>query len=269
MRIAIAGATGRMGHMLIEAVLAAPDLELAVALDRAGSPAIGHDAAEFLGKQSKVMITDDLDALAQADCLIDFTRPEATQAHLEAFRRHGVKLVIGTTGFDDAGKAAIAAAADKVGVVFAPNMSVGVNVTLKLLDIAARILKEDYDVEVFEVHHKHKVDAPSGTALKMGETVAQAWGKPLSEVAEWARHGDTGARKHGTIGFSSARGGDVVGDHTVFFCGPGERIEVTHRSNSRVNYAEGSLRAARYLADKPAGLYDMQDVLGLSPPPTR
>ncbi|OVZ58023.1 4-hydroxy-tetrahydrodipicolinate reductase [Pigmentiphaga sp. NML080357] len=263
MRIAIAGATGRMGHMLIEAVLAAPDLELAVALDRAGSPAIGRDAAEFLGKSSKVLITDDLDALAQADCLIDFTRPQATLAHLEACQRHGVKLVIGTTGFDEAGKAAIEAAARKIGVVFAPNMSVGVNVTLKLLDIAARILKDDYDVEVFEVHHKHKVDAPSGTALKMGETVARAWGKPLSEVAEWARHGDTGARKHGTIGFSSARGGDVVGDHTVFFCGPGERIEITHRSASRVTYAEGSLRAARYLADKSTGLYDMQDVLGL------
>jgi len=263
MRIAIAGATGRMGHMLIEAVLAAPDLELAVALDRAGSPAIGRDAAEFLGKSSKVLITNDLDALAQADCLIDFTRPQATLAHLEACQRHGVKLVIGTTGFDEAGKAAIEAAARKIGVVFAPNMSVGVNVTLKLLDIAARILKDDYDVEVFEVHHKHKVDAPSGTALKMGETVARAWGKPLSEVAEWARHGDTGARKHGTIGFSSARGGDVVGDHTVFFCGPGERIEITHRSASRVTYAEGSLRAARYLADKSTGLYDMQDVLGL------
>jgi len=269
MRIAIAGATGRMGHMLIEAVLAAPDLELAVALDRAGSPAIGHDAAEFLGRASKVAITDDLDALAQADCLIDFTRPEATLAHLEACQRHGVKLVIGTTGFDEAGKAAIAAAAAKVGIVFAPNMSVGVNVTLKLLDIAARILKDDYDVEVFEVHHKHKVDAPSGTALKMGETVAQAWGRPLAEVAAWARHGDTGARKHGTIGFSSARGGDVVGDHTVFFCGPGERIEITHRSNSRVNYAEGSLRAARYLAGRAAGLHDMQDVLGLSSPPAR
>jgi len=262
-RIAIAGATGRMGRMLIETVLAAPDLQLAVALDRAGSPAIGRDAAEFLGKTSNVLITDDLDALAQADCLIDFTRPEATLAHLEACQRHGVKLVIGTTGFDEAGKAAIEAASRKTGIVFAPNMSVGVNVTLKLLDVAARILKENYDVEVFEIHHKHKVDAPSGTALKMGETVAQAWGQSLSEIAEWARHGNTGARKSGTIGFSTARGGDVVGDHTVFFCGPGERIEITHRSASRVTYAEGSLRAARYLADKATGLYDMQDVLGL------
>ncbi|MDX3904099.1 MAG: 4-hydroxy-tetrahydrodipicolinate reductase [Pigmentiphaga sp.] len=263
MRIAIAGANGRMGRMLIEAVLAAPDLELTVALGRAGSAAIGRDATEFLGKASQVTITDDLDALAGADCLIDFTRPQATLAHLEACRRHGVKLVIGTTGFDEAGKAAIEAASRSVGIVFAPNMSIGVNVTLKLLDIAARILKDDYDVEVFEIHHKHKVDAPSGTALKMGETVAQAWGKPLADIAAWARHGDTGAREHGTIGFSSARGGDVVGDHTVFFCGPGERLEITHRSSSRATYAEGSVRAARYLADKPNGLYDMQDVLGL------
>jgi 4-hydroxy-tetrahydrodipicolinate reductase len=263
MRIAIAGASGRMGRMLIESVLAAPDMELTVALGHAGSASIGRDATDFLGRTSGVTITADLDALAGADCLIDFTRPQATLAHLDACTKHGVKLVIGTTGFDDAGKAAISAAAEKVGVVFAPNMSVGVNVTLKLLDIAARILKDDYDVEVFDLHHKHKVDAPSGTALKMGETVADAWGKPLSDIATWARHGDTGARQAGTIGFSAARGGDVVGDHTVFFCGPGERIEVTHRSSSRATYAEGSVRAARYLTDRTAGLFDMQDVLGL------
>ncbi|GAA4327806.1 4-hydroxy-tetrahydrodipicolinate reductase [Pigmentiphaga soli] len=263
MRIAIAGANGRMGRMLTEAVLAAPDLELAAALGHAGSAAIGRDAAEFLGRHSGVPIRADLDALAGADCLIDFTRPQATLAHLEACARHGVKLVIGTTGFDEAGRAAIADAARRVGIVFAPNMSVGVNVTLKLLDVAARILRDDYDVEVFELHHKHKVDAPSGTALKMGETVAAALGRPLEQVAEWARHGDTGPRKPGSIGFSSARGGDVVGDHTVFFCGPGERIEVTHRSSSRATYAEGSLRAARFLADRDSGLFDMQDVLGL------
>lgn len=264
MRIAIAGANGRMGRMLIEAVLASPDLELTVALGHEGSSSIGRDATEFLGRQSGVTITANLDAVSGADCLIDFTRPQATLAHLDACVQHGVKLVIGTTGFDEAGKAAIAAAAEKVGVVFAPNMSVGVNVTLKLLDIAARILKDDYDVEVFDLHHKHKVDAPSGTALAMGETVADAWGKPLSDIATWARHGETGARQAGTIGFSAARGGDVVGDHTVFFCGPGERIEVTHRSSSRATYAEGSLRAARYLAGQPAGLFDMQAVLGLA-----
>ncbi len=263
MRIAIAGASGRMGRTLIEAVLAAPNLEFTVALDHAGNAGIGRDASEFLGRASGVLVGSDLDALAQADCLIDFTRPQATLAHLEACQRHGVKAVIGTTGFDAAGKAAIAAAAQKTGVVFAPNMSVGVNVTLKLLEVAARTLKNDYDVEVFEIHHKHKVDAPSGTALKMGETVADALGVALADVAEWARHGDTGQRKAGSIGFSSARGGDVVGDHTVFFCGPGERIEITHRSTSRATYAEGSLRAARYLASRASGLFDMQDVLGL------
>jgi 4-hydroxy-tetrahydrodipicolinate reductase len=262
MRIAIAGVRGRMGRMLIEAVLEAPDLQLAVALDRKGSPALGQDAGAFLGRETGVRITDDLDALAQADCLIDFTRPEPALAQLQACARHGVKVVLGTTGFDAAGHAAIAAAARQVAIVFAPNMSVGVNATLKLLDMAARLLNSGYDVEVFEAHHRNKIDAPSGTALKMGETVAAAWGKPLSEVATWARHGDTGVRETGKIGFSSARGGDIVGEHTVYFCGTGERIEITHRSSSRATYAQGSLRAARFLAGRQNGLYDMQDVLG-------
>lgn len=262
-RIAITGASGRMGRMLIEAVTQSADLQLAAALDQAGSPMIGQDACAFLGKPSGVLITDQLDALAGADCLIDFTRPEGTLAHLRACVRHGVNVVIGTTGFDDAGKAAITRAAESVGIVFAPNMSVGVNATLKLLDMAARILNSGYDVEVFEAHHHHKVDAPSGTALKMGETIAHAWGKPLDEIATWARHGHTGAREAGTIGFSVVRGGDIVGDHTVYFCGTGERIEITHRSSSRAGYAEGSLRAARFLAEKKSGLFDMQQVLGL------
>lgn len=262
-RIAITGASGRMGRMLIEAVTQSADLQLAAALDQAGSPMIGQDACAFLGKPSGVLITDQLDALAGADCLIDFTRPEGTLAHLKACVRHGVNVVIGTTGFDDAGKAAITKAAESVGIVFAPNMSVGVNATLKLLDMAARILNSGYDVEVFEAHHHHKVDAPSGTALKMGETIAHAWGKPLDEIATWARHGHTGAREAGTIGFSVVRGGDIVGDHTVYFCGTGERIEITHRSSSRAGYAEGSLRAARFLAEKKSGLFDMQQVLGL------
>ncbi|MFA7679282.1 MAG: 4-hydroxy-tetrahydrodipicolinate reductase [Pigmentiphaga sp.] len=262
-RIAIAGARGRMGRMLIEAVQAAPDMTLAVALGKPGAPEIGLDATEFLGQTSGVIITDQLDALANADCLIDFTRPEGTLAHLEACRRHGVHMVIGTTGFDEAGKQAIARFAEEQAVVFAPNMSVGVNVTFKLLEVAASILKQDYDVEIFELHHKHKVDAPSGTALGMGEVVAKAWGKDLNEVAEWARHGLTGERKAGSIGFSSGRGGDVVGDHTAFFCGPGERIEISHRSASRQTYAEGSVRAARFLSQQQRGLFDMQDVLGL------
>lgn len=261
MRIAIAGADGRMGRMLIEAVLNSEDLTLAVALNRAGTSCIGQDAGAFLGVETGVAITDDLDALADADCLIDFTRPEGTLSHLQACVKHGVKCVIGTTGFDDAGKKAIQAASQKIAIVFAPNMSVGVNVTLKLLEMAARLLNSGYDVEVFEAHHRNKVDAPSGTALAMGETVARAWGKDLADIADWARHGETGARETGRIGFSVVRGGDIIGDHTAYFCGTGERIEITHRSSSRATYAQGSLRAARYLARRDFGLFDMHDVL--------
>ncbi|MGE8616945.1 MAG: 4-hydroxy-tetrahydrodipicolinate reductase [Achromobacter spanius] len=263
MRIAIAGASGRMGQMLIDAILKSTDLKLTVALDRKGSTALGQDAGAPLGQQTGVLITDDLDALANADCLIDFTRPEGTLEHLQACVKHGTRAVIGTTGFDDNGRAAIEVAAQKIAIVFAPNMSVGVNATLKLLDMAARILNSGYDVEVFEAHHRNKVDAPSGTALKMGETIASAWDVALPDVATWSRHGDTGVRKPGTIGFSVLRGGDIVGDHTVSFCGIGERIEITHRSGSRATYAEGALRAARFLEDKHNGLYDMQSVLGL------
>lgn len=263
MRIAIAGASGRMGHMLIEAVLSHSDLTLTVALARAGSPSLGEDCGSFLGKDTGVFITDDLNALAGADCLIDFTRPEGTLKHLAACVQHGTKMVIGTTGFDAAGRDAIQSAAEHIAIVSAPNMSVGVNATLKILDLAARILNSGYDVEVFEAHHRRKVDAPSGTALKMGETVAQAWGVDLDDVATWTREGETGPRETGTIGFSVVRGGDIVGDHTVFFCGAGERLEITHRSSSRATYAEGSLRAARFLAEKSTGIYDMQAVLGL------
>ncbi len=261
MRIAIAGADGRMGRMLIEAVLNSEDLTLAVALNQPESPTIGQDAGAFLGIETGIAITDNLAALADADCLIDFTRPEATLAHIQACIGHGVKCVIGTTGFDEAGKQAIQAAGQKTAIVFAPNMSVGVNVTLKLLEMAARLLNSGYDVEVFEAHHRNKVDAPSGTALAMGEAVAHAWGEDLSDIADWARHGDTGPRETGRIGFSVVRGGDIVGDHTVYFCGTGERIEITHRSSSRATYAQGSLRAARYLARKDFGLFDMHDVL--------
>ncbi len=261
MRIAIAGARGRMGRMLIEAVLESSDMQLAVALDRKGSSALGQDAGAFLGRTTGVLLTDDPDALAQADCLIDFTRPEPSLAHLQACARHGVKVVLGTTGFDAAGHAAIEAASNQTAIVFAPNMSVGVNATLKLLDLAARLLDSGYDVEVFEAHHRNKVDAPSGTALIMGETVAKAWGKTLPEVATWARPGEPGVRETGRIGFSSVRGGDIVGEHTVHFCGTGERIEITHRSSSRATYAQGSLRAARFLANRQTGLYSMQDVL--------
>ena len=262
MRIAIAGASGRMGQMLVESVLSADGLQLTVALDRAGSTSLGQDAGAFLGRDTGVKITDDLAALAQADCLIDFTRPEGTLDHLAACVKHGTRIVIGTTGFDEHGRAAIDVAAQKIAVVFAPNMSVGVNATLKLLDMAARLLNSGYDVEVFEAHHRNKIDAPSGTALKMGEVVASAWDVALPDVATWTRHGDTGVRKPGTIGFSVVRGGDIVGDHTVYFCGPGERIEITHRSSSRMTYAQGAVRAARFLDGKHNGLYDMQAVLG-------
>jgi len=265
MRVAVAGSSGRMGRMLIEAVLAAPDLTLAGALDVAGSPALGQDAAAFLGRSSGVAITSDLDAgLAAAQVLIDFTRPEGTLAHLDACRRHGVKAVIGTTGFSDAQKARIAAHAEHLAIVMAPNMSVGVNVVLKLLDTAARALATGYDIEIVEAHHRHKVDAPSGTALAMGETVAAALGRDLKACAVYGREGVTGERDPSTIGFATIRGGDIVGDHTVLFAGTGERIEITHKSSSRATYAQGSLRAARFLADKPRGLFGMQHVLGLA-----
>jgi 4-hydroxy-tetrahydrodipicolinate reductase len=264
MKIAIAGASGRMGRMLIETVLDAPDAELAGALDVAGSPAIGLDCGLPLGRQTGVPITSEFEkGLAGADCLIDFTRPEGTLKHLAWCAAHGIKMVIGTTGFDAAGKAAIAAAADKTAIMFAPNMSVGVNVTMKLLDMAARNFSHGYDIEIVEAHHRHKVDAPSGTALKMGEVIAGALGKKLDDVAVYAREGVTGERDPSSIGFATIRGGDIVGDHTVLFAGIGERIEISHKSSSRVSYAHGSLRAARFLRDKQAGLYDMQDVLGL------
>jgi 4-hydroxy-tetrahydrodipicolinate reductase len=263
-RIAVAGATGRMGHMLIEAILQSDDCELAGALDVATSTALGQDAASFLGKTSGVKITASFDeALSKAQTLIDFTRPEGTLAHLQACEKHGVKLVIGTTGFDDAGKARISEAAKKISIVMAPNMSVGVNVTLKLLEHAARMLDDEYDIEITEAHHKHKVDAPSGTALKMGEVIATAQSTALSARAIYAREGHTGERKAGVIGFSTVRGGDIVGDHTVMFAGTGERIEISHKSSSRMGYALGSLRAVRFLADKKQGLFDMFDVLNL------
>ena len=268
--VAIAGAAGRMGRMLVETVLDAPDATLAGALDVAGAPGIGRDAGEFLGRPTGVTVTSDVDAaIAGADVLIDFTRPEGTLAHLRACAARRVAMVIGTTGFDEAGRRAIEAAAARIGIVFAPNMSVGVNVTLKLLEVAASLLGDGYDVEITEAHHRHKVDAPSGTALGMGRAIAGALGRDLDAVATWARHGHTGEREPGTIGFSVVRGGDIVGDHTVLFAGTGERIEISHRSSSRANYAQGSLRACRFIAGREAGLFDMQDVLGLRQPSPR
>ena len=263
-RYAIAGSAGRMGRMLIEAVLKDPGATLAAALEHASSPFLGRDAGETLGTPCGVTIVADVDAaLAKADCLIDFTRPEGTLAHLAACRRHKVAAVIGTTGFDAAGKAAIADAAREIPVVFAPNMAVGVNAVFRLLDVAARILNDGYDVEVIEAHHRHKVDAPSGTALRMGEVIAETLEKDLNKVAIYGREGTTGERNPETIGFSTIRGGDIVGDHTALFAGIGERIEISHKASSRMTFAMGALRAVRFLADKPNGLFDMQDVLKL------
>lgn len=265
LRIAVAGASGRMGRMLIEAVRGADDMVLAGALDIAASPAIGQDAMAFLGATSGVKITDDLrEGLANAQVLIDFTRPEGTLAHLAVCRELGVKAVIGTTGFSEAQKAEIATFAAANAIVLAPNMSVGVNVVLKVLEVAAKALKEGYDIEIIEAHHRHKVDAPSGTALKMGEVVAAAVGRDLKDCAVYAREGITGERDPSSIGFATVRGGDIVGDHTVLFAGTGERVEIRHQATSRTNFAQGSLRAARFLAGKATGLFGMDAVLGLN-----
>jgi 4-hydroxy-tetrahydrodipicolinate reductase len=263
--VAVAGASGRMGHMLIEAIRASGDCQLAGAMDVPASPAIGNDAAAFLGVASGVPVVSDVRAgLARAKVLIDFTRPEGTMAHLAACRELGVNAVIGTTGFSAQQKDEIAQVARDIAIVMAPNMSVGVNVTLKLLEMAAKALATGYDIEIIEAHHRHKVDAPSGTALKMGEVVAAALGRDLKACAVYAREGVTGERDPSTIGFSTIRGGDIVGDHTVLFAGTGERIEITHKSGSRATYAQGSLRAVRFLAGKKSGLFDMFDVLGLN-----
>ena len=264
MKIAIAGATGRMGKMLIEAVLNTPDAQLVGALEHSSCPLLGEDAGGFLGKKTGVLISADVaQVLSGAQFLIDFTRPEGTMAHLAVAEKTGTKMVIGTTGLSTEQIASHKTASATLAIVFAPNMSVGVNATFKLLEIAAKMLNEGYDIEIIEAHHRHKVDAPSGTALKMGEVIAEALGEKLDDVAVYAREGHTGERKEGTIGFATIRGGDIVGDHTVLFAGEGERIEISHKSSSRQSYAQGSLRAARFLQNQASGLYDMQDVLGL------
>jgi 4-hydroxy-tetrahydrodipicolinate reductase len=262
--VAVAGASGRMGHMLIEALSGSGDCVLAGAVDVPSSLAIGNDASAFLGHASGVPVVSDVrQAIAHAQVLIDFTRPDGTMAHLAACREKRVKMVIGTTGFSERQKEQIAEAARDIAIVLAPNMSVGVNVTMKLLEMAAKALSTGYDIEVIEAHHRHKVDAPSGTALKMGEVIAAALGRDLKQCAVYERHGETGERDPSSIGFTSIRGGDIVGDHTVLFAGSGERIEITHRSASRATYAQGSLRAVRFLAGQSSGLFDMFDVLGL------
>jgi 4-hydroxy-tetrahydrodipicolinate reductase len=262
--IAIAGSSGRMGRALLEAVAQSADFRLKSALERSDSPYIGKDAGEIIGAPNGVAISSDLDSgLPGCDVLVDFTRPEGTIEHLDCCLRNGVKMVIGTTGLTDEQQARIEIAAEKMAIVQAPNMSVGVNLVFRLLDVAARVLAEGHDIEIVEAHHRHKVDAPSGTALRMGEVIANALGRDLKSCAVYGREGVTGERKPSTIGFATVRGGDIVGDHTAMFAGTGERVEITHKASSRATFAVGALRAARFLADKESGLYDMQDVLGL------
>ena len=265
-RIAVMGAAGRMGKILIEAVGQAEGAKLTAAVDRPDSSLIGADAGE-LAAQGKIGVTlaGDLNAvLDQFDVLIDFTHPSVTLKNLEICRRAGKAMVIGTTGFSPEERQQLEAAAQEIPIVFAANYSVGVNLCLKLLDTAARVLCDDVDIEIIEAHHRHKVDAPSGTALRMGEVVANALGRDLQKVAVYGREGQTGARERETIGFATVRAGDVVGDHTVLFAADGERVEITHKASSRMTFAKGAVRAALWLQTQPAGLYDMQDVLGLN-----
>lgn len=263
-RIAIAGSSGRMGRALLEAVMQAPEFRLAAALERPDSDFIGRDAGELVGAPCGIAISSDVQqALSAVDVLVDFTRPEATLTHMQTCLRSGVRMVIGTTGLDSDQKLRVAEAAKKIPVVMAPNMSVGVNLLFRLLETASRVLAEGYDIEIVEAHHRHKVDAPSGTALRMGEVIAHTLGRDLKQCAVFGREGVTGERRAATIGFATVRGGDIVGDHTALFAGTGERVEITHKASSRATFALGALRAARFLADKRQGLYDMQDVLGL------
>ncbi|MEQ1488442.1 MAG: 4-hydroxy-tetrahydrodipicolinate reductase [Methylotenera sp.] len=263
-KIVIAGVTGRMGHALLEGVFADGDLQLHGALDRPDSTQIGRDAGEQFGQNSGVKITSDMAAALQgAQVLVDFTRPEATMQYLEICQKANVSMVIGTTGFSAEQKLAIEAASKNIAIVFAPNMSVGVTLLINLVEQAAKVLNEGYDIEVVEMHHRYKVDAPSGTALRLGEAAAKGIGQSLADCAIYAREGVTGEREAGKIGFATLRGGDVVGDHTVVFAGIGERVEITHKASSRATFALGALRAAKFLSDKKSGIFDMRDVLNL------
>jgi 4-hydroxy-tetrahydrodipicolinate reductase len=265
-RAGITGASGRMGLTLINAISQSTAVSLSVAIDRIDSPIIGKDPGELVGSEATgIKITDCLSAVVdEFDVLIDFTRPDVSMEYVDFCRQAGKKLVIGTTGFNEIQKSKIAEAAKEIAIVMAPNMSVGVNLTLKLLEMAAKIMGDYTDIEIIEAHHRHKVDAPSGTALKMGEVIAKTLNRDLKDCAVYGREGITGERSRKTIGFSTIRAGDIVGDHTVMFADEGERVEITHKAASRMTFANGAVRAAVWLAAKPNGLYDMQDVLGLS-----
>jgi len=264
-RVAVVGAAGRMGKTLIGAVTAAEGLALTAATELPDSTLVGVDAGELAGVgKLGVLISHSLTKVVDDfDVVIDFTGPVATMVHLDVCRKHGKAMVIGTTGLDDDQKNTIKAASDEIGIVFAPNMSVGVNLCFRLLELAARVMGDDADIEIVEAHHRHKVDAPSGTALRMGEVVAETLGRDLKEVAVYGREGQTGARDPKTIGFETIRAGDVVGEHTVWFATEGERVEITHKASSRMTFAKGAARAAAWLANQDKGLFDMQDVLGL------
>lgn len=262
--IAVAGSTGRMGRTILETIAEAQDLRLSAALEQPNNPYLSQDAGALIGSPCGIPVSSDYaTALEGSDILIDFTRPAGTMAHLSACRSLGIKLVIGTTGLSVAEKELICEAANDIAIVLAPNMSVGVNVLFKLLEVATTVLQEGYDIEIIEAHHRHKVDAPSGTALRMGEVIADTLRRDLHKVAIYGREGNTGERAADTIGFSTIRGGDIVGDHTALYAGIGERLEITHKASSRKTFATGALRAARFLTNKGSGLFDMQDVLGL------
>ncbi len=266
LRVAVVGASGRMGLCLIKASVLSSNTQFAVAISRAESISVGKDAGELAGVGlADIKVEADLASVVdQFDVLIDFTRPEPSMNFIEICRQAGKKIVIGTTGYSDEQKAKINAAAKDIAIVMAPNMSVGVNLSLKLLEMTAKVMGDYTDIEVIEAHHRHKVDAPSGTALRMGEVVAEALGRNLKDCAIYGRQGDTGERDQKTIGFSTIRAGDIVGEHTVMFADEGERVEITHKATSRMTFANGAVRAATWLKDKNNGLYDMQDVLGLS-----
>ena len=265
-KIAISGASGRMGLNLIKACEQNDSAQLSVAIEREGSESLGRDAGEIAGVNpvSVSVIADYADVGDNFEVLVDFTRPEVCLEKLAFCVSNNKAIVIGTTGFSDEQKQQITEAAKSIPIVFAPNMGVGVNVTLKLLQLAAKAMGNDTDIEIIEAHHRYKVDAPSGTALGMGEVIVDALGTTLEEKAVYAREGITGEREKGTIGFSTIRGGDIVGEHTVMFIGEGERVEVTHKATSRMTFASGAIKAACWLAGQKVGLYDMQDVLGLN-----
>ena len=265
LNIAVAGAAGRMGRTLLEVCFNAPELKLVAALEAPGNALLGTNAGNLVGiGGSDVILSDDVDAACKmADVLIDFTRPAPTLEHLGVCASHGTRAVVGTTGLSDADWQHIDALADKIAMVIAPNMSVGVNVCFKLLELAAATLGDEVDIEIIEAHHRGKVDAPSGTAVRMGEIIASALDRNLNECAVYGREGNTGARERKTIGFETIRGGDIVGEHTVMFAGLGERLEITHRASSRMNFAQGAVRAAAWVMGQGSGRFDMRDVLDL------